>query len=137
MDIWTDFTDILSSAGDNILKNANLAKVFSGFFNWVRHTIFKGKDESIRKIDMIEKNEASKEDIASLIANMKFAVEDDSMLKMELLNKIEDIQRTLEANRLNTNITLSGSGESSVTSNVIYQSHSGSGDNIGKNKINS
>lgn len=109
--------------------------------------IFANKKSTQEKLALIEQQKADAATIEGLKSNLEFVLEDNEELQKELAEKVKELDSVLKkvgVNITKTNTaTVTGDGNivnqdisnSTITINSTNQTHSGTGDNVGRDKI--
>lgn len=140
-------TGNILAQSQELLKQPEIKGAVSGFISWISSKIFANKKVSQEKLALIKQQEADAETIAGLKSNLEFVLDGNDELQKELAEKVKDLELLLkqagvQTNKTNTaNITGNSNkvyqdiNNSTITDNSINQTHSGTGDNVGRDKI--
>jgi hypothetical protein len=129
------------------LKLPGVKETVTGFLGWMGKKIFSKSKAAQERLILIEQQQADAETIAKLMGNLETLLEDNEELQKELNEKVAAVQSELKQagvviTKTNT-ITITGNhnkayqdiSNSTITDNSNNQTHSGTGDNVGRDKI--
>ncbi|MEA3450515.1 MAG: hypothetical protein U9Q83_01275 [Bacteroidota bacterium] len=146
-------TELIQQTGNILAQSQELLKLpevkgaVSGFLSWIGSKIFANKKATQEKLALIEQQKADADTIAGLKSNLEFVLDGNDELQKELAEKVKEVdtilkQAGVQTNKTNTvNITgnsnkvIQDVNNSTITDNSINQTHSGTGDNVGRDKI--
>ena len=147
MDELIKQTGNILAQSQELLKQPAVKSAITGFLSWIGSRVFSGKKAVEEKLALIQQQKADAETIAGLKATLEFVLEDKRELRKELEDKVKEVDTLLkkagvDINKTNTaNFTGNGNkvyqdiNNSTITDNSVNQSHSGTGDNVGRDKI--
>lgn len=140
-------TGQLLTQSQELLKNPGVKQAVTGFLSWIGNKIFANKKATKEKLALIEQQKANAETISSLKANLEFVLDGNDELQNELAEKVKEINTLLkkagvQITKTNTtnvegdnNIVNQDLNNSTITINTNNHTHSGTGDNVGGDKI--
>ncbi len=140
-------TGAILTQAQELLKLPGVKETVTGFLGWMSKKIFSKSKAAQERLILIEQQQADAETIATLMGNLESALENNEELQKELNEKVAAVQSELKQAGVNitkTNtITITGNANkvyqdisnSTITDNSNNQTHSGTGDNVGRDKI--
>lgn len=140
-------TGNILAQSQELLKQPEVKGAVSGFLSWIGSKVFANKKATQDKLTMIEQQKANSETIAGLKSNLEFVLDGNDELQKELAEKVKEVdfllkQSGVQTTKTNTtNITGDSNkvyqdiNNSTITDNSINQTHNGTGDNVGRDKI--
>ena len=143
-DLVTQTGDILGRATE-LLKIPVIGSAVTGLFTWLGNAFT--KKSAKEKLALIEQNQHSEDTIIGLKANLETVLEDNDVLQNELAEKLNEIEKLMKENGVqspvsnpisitgNNNKAYQNINNSTITDNSVRQTHTGSGDNVGRDKI--
>ncbi len=139
-------TGAILTQAQELLKLPGVKETVTGFLGWMGKKIFTKSKAAQERLILIEQQQADAQTIATLMGSLETLLEDNEELQKELNEKVAAVQSELKQagvtiNKDNT-INISGKyiktyqdiSKSTITDNSINQTHSGTGDNIGRDK---
>ncbi|MBE0637319.1 MAG: tetratricopeptide repeat protein [Bacteroidales bacterium] len=129
------------------LKLPGVKEPVTGFLDWMSQKVFSKSEKSKERLILIEQQQADAGTIAKLMGNLESELEDNEELQKELNEKVAAVQTELKQAGVNitktSTITITGNhnkayqdiSNSNITDSSINQTHSGTGDNVGRDKI--
>ncbi len=140
-------TGAILKQSQELLKVPGVKETFTCFLGWMGKNIFSQSKTAQERLILIEQQHADADTIAILRGNLEFLLEGNEKLQKELNEKVVAIQAELKHAGINiskTNtVTITGNynkayqdiSNSTISDNSLNQTHSGSGDNVGRDKI--
>lgn len=145
-------TELIKQTGDilaqsqELLKQPEIKGAVSGFLSWIGSKIFANKKSKQERLALIEQQKATEQTINDLKSDIRSIVEDNIELQKELAEEVKKVDLLLKQAGIQTtktnSVTLIGDGKvyqdinnSTITDNSISQTHSGTGDIVGRDKI--
>lgn len=140
-------TGNILAQSQELLKQPEVKGAISGFLSWIGSKIFANKKATQEKLALIEQQKADADTISNLKANLEFMLDGNDELQTELAEKVKEVdlllkQAGVQTTKTNTaNITGNSNkvyqdiNNSTITDNSINQTHNGTGDNVGRDKI--
>lgn len=140
-------TGNILTQSQELLKQPEVQGAVTGFLSWIGKKIFANKKSTQEKLALIEQQKADAATIEGLKSNLEFVLEDNEELQKELAEKVKELDSVLKKVGVNINknntVNITGDGNkvyqdisnSTITDNSTNQTHSGTGDNVGRDKI--
>ena len=144
-------SDLVTQTGVFLGQMTELLKIpvingaTTSFFSWLKSK-FTGSSAQ-EKLLLIEQNEHSEATIIQLKGNIEGVLETNAELRNELAEKLKEIEKLMKENGIqptvsnkisikgNKNKTYQNINNSTISDISVSQTHSGSGDNVGRDKI--
>jgi len=145
-------TELMQQTGDILAQSQQLLKqpavkgAVTGFLSWINTKVFANKKAKQDRLALIEKQEANEQTVIDLTSDIRSLVEDNDELQKELAEKVKEVdlllkQAGMQITKTNT-INVTGNSnkvfqdiKGNITDNSNTQTHSGTGDNVGRDKI--
>jgi predicted metal-dependent hydrolase len=145
-DLMQQTGNILAQSQE-LLKQPEIRGAVSGFLSWIGSKIFANKKAKQERLALIEKQKADEQTINDLKSDIRSIVEDNEELQKELAEKVKEVELLLK--KANVQITKTNTANITGNSNKVYQdiqdstiidksinqTHSGTGDIVGRDKI--
>lgn len=140
-------TGNILAQSQELLKQPEVKGAVTGFLSWIGSKLFANKKATQEKLALIEQQKADAETIAGLKSNLEFVLDGNDELQKELAEKVKEVDlllkqagvQTTKTNSINitgnSNKVYQDINNSTITDNSINQTHSGTGDNVGRDKI--
>jgi len=139
-------TGNILAQSQELLKQPEVKGAVSSFLSWIGSTIFANKKAKQERLSLIEQQKADEQTINDLKSDIRSLVEDSDELQKELAEKIKEVDLLLKqaGSQITKTNTINATGNnkiyqdinnSTITDNSINQTHSGTGDNVGRDKI--
>lgn len=143
-ELLTQTGAILGQATE-LLKNPAISGAVTGLFTFLKSK-FNGKSAQ-EKLALIEQNRHDEKTIVMLQGNLEDVLNENESLQNELAEKLKEIEKLMKENgvqpTVSNKISINGEGNiayqnihnSTISDNSARQTHHGSGDNVGRDKI--
>jgi hypothetical protein len=140
-------TENILAQSQELLKQPEVKAVVSSFLSWIGNKIFANKKSAQEKLALVEQLKANTDTITVLKANLEFVLDGNEELQKELTEKVKEVDLLLKKAGVQTSknnaVNITGNSNkvyqdinnSTITDNSINQTHSGTGDNVGRDKI--
>jgi hypothetical protein len=138
-------TGAILGQATELLKIPAIGGAVTALFGWLGNAFT--KKSAKEKLELIRKNEANEEMLTELQGILKYEIEGNEDLQNELAEKLKEIEKLMKVNGIqptvSNKISIKGDNNkayqnihnSTINDSSVHQTHSGSGDNVGRDKI--
>ena len=143
-ELMTQLSAILGQAAE-LLKIPAISGAVTGLFSWLGNVFT--KEPAKKRLNLFQQNKQSEETITELKSNLKYEIEGNEDLQKQLAEKLNEIEKLMKDNNVQSTVSnkISIKGDnnkayqnihnSTINDNSVRQTHTGSGDNVGRDKI--